>query len=93
MDLCRGYAARARSRRSGLIRVAPESPVTGRPDVHGLIQVRNHRAGSGAIAADELISTDAIALVRFGLRSPDDRPGQTRPIPTPSKGRPSAFSP
>jgi glucoamylase len=54
------------------IRVAPESPVTGRPDVHGLIQVRNHEAGSGAIAADELISTDAIALVRFGLRSPDD---------------------
>jgi glucoamylase len=54
------------------IRVAPESPVMGRPDVHGLIQVRNHEAGSGAIAADELISTDAIALVRFGLRAPDD---------------------
>ena len=54
------------------IRVAPESPATGGPDVHGLIQVRNHEAGSGAIAADELISTDAIALVRFGLRAPDD---------------------
>jgi glucoamylase len=54
------------------IRVAPESPVTGRPNVHGLIQVRNHEAGGGAIAADELISTDAIALVRFGLRAPDD---------------------
>ena len=54
------------------IRVAPESPALGGPDVHGLIQVRNHEAGSGAIAADELISTDAIALVRFGLRAPDD---------------------
>ena len=54
------------------IRVAPESPVMGRPDVHGMIQVRNHEAGGGAIAADELISTDAIALVRFGLRAPDD---------------------
>ena len=54
------------------IRVAPESPAKGGPDVHGLIQVRNHEAGSGAIAADELISTDAIALVRFGLRAPDD---------------------
>ncbi len=54
------------------IRVAPKSSVMGRPDVHGLIQVRNHEAGSGAIPADELISTDAIALVRFGLRAPDD---------------------
>ena len=54
------------------IRVAPESPAKGCPDVHGLIQVRNHEAGSGAIAANELISTDAIALVRFGLRAPDD---------------------
>jgi glucoamylase len=54
------------------IRVAPESPAKGGPDVHGLIQVRNHEAGSGAIAANELISTDAIALVRFGLRAPDD---------------------
>ena len=54
------------------IRVAPESAVTERPDVHGLIQVRNHEAGSGAIAADALVSTDAIALVRFGLRAPDD---------------------
>ena len=54
------------------IRVAPESPAMGGPDVRGLIQVRNHEAGSGAIAADELISTDAIALIRFGLRAPDD---------------------
>jgi len=54
------------------IRVAPESRETECPDVHGLIQVRNHEAGSGAIAADELISTDALALVRFGLRAPDD---------------------
>src|ERR1700733_15381101 len=48
------------------IRVAPESTAKGGPDVHGLIQVRNHEAGSGAIAANQLISTDAIALVRFG---------------------------
>jgi glucoamylase len=54
------------------IRVAPESPAKGGPDVHALIQVRNHEAGRGAIAANELISTDAIALVRFGLRAPDD---------------------
>ncbi len=54
------------------IRVAPESPTTEGPDVHGLVQVRNHEVGSGSIPADQLISTDAIALVRFGLRAPDD---------------------
>jgi glucoamylase len=54
------------------IRVAPETPEMGCPDVHGIVQVRNHEAGSGAIAADELVSTDALALVRFGLRAPDD---------------------
>ena len=54
------------------IRVAPESPSTGGPDVHGLVQVRNHEVGSGSVPADELISTDAIALVRFGLRAPED---------------------
>jgi glucoamylase len=54
------------------IRVAPESSATGGPDVHGLVQVRNHEVGSGSIPADELISTDAIALVRFGLRAHED---------------------
>jgi glucoamylase len=44
----------------------------GCPDVHGLVQVRNHEVGSGSIPADELISTDALALVRFGLRAPED---------------------
>ena len=54
------------------IRIAPESPETQGPDPHGLVQVRNHEAGTGAIAADALVSTDALALVRFGLRAPDD---------------------
>src|SRR5208283_5566584 len=71
---CQGYSARAGSRRRWLLHTggARISRVMGRPDVHGMIQVRNHEAGGGAIAADELISTDAIALVRFGLRAPDD---------------------
>ena len=54
------------------IRIAPESPETESPDRHGQVQVRNHEAGSGSIAADALVSTDALALVRFGLRAPDD---------------------
>ena len=54
------------------IRIAPESPESGGPDLHGLVQVRNHEAGTGSIAADSLVSTDALALVRFGLRAPND---------------------
>ena len=54
------------------IRIAPESPLTQGPDVHGDVQVRNHEAGQGLVSADSLISTDALALVRFGLRAPDD---------------------
>ena len=34
--------------------------------------MRNHEAGTCAISADALVSTDALALVRFGLRAPDD---------------------
>jgi glucoamylase len=54
------------------IRIAPESPETNGPDLHGLVQVRNHEAGTCAVSADALVSTDALALVRFGLRAPDD---------------------
>ncbi len=54
------------------IRIAPESPETLGPDLHGQVQVRNHEAGQGSISADALVSTDALALVRFGLRAPDD---------------------
>ncbi len=54
------------------IRIAPESPRTEGPDVHAQVQVRNHEAGAGSVSADALVSTDALALVRFGLRAPDD---------------------
>ena len=54
------------------IRIAPELPETEGPDLHGLVQVRNHELGSGLVSADALVSTDALALVRFGLRAPGD---------------------
>ncbi len=54
------------------IRIAPESPETEGPDLHGQVQVRNHEIGTCAISADALVSTDALALVRFGLRAPND---------------------
>ena len=43
--------AREAGVRGYYIRVAPESPAMGCPDVHGLVQVRNHEVGSGSIPA------------------------------------------
>ena len=54
------------------VRIAPESPANEGPDPHGRVQVRNHEAGTCEVSADALVSTDALALVRFGLRAPDD---------------------
>jgi glucoamylase len=39
---------------------------------HGRIAARNRPAGAAEIATDELVGPDALALVRFGLRAPDD---------------------
>jgi glucoamylase len=54
------------------VRVAPERDDWAGADPHAPVEVRNHQDGSGSLPADELISTDALALVRFGLRAPDD---------------------
>src|ERR1700735_3136042 len=39
---------------------------------HGLIPIRNRSDGNAALEAGLLISPDALALVRFGLRAADD---------------------
>ena len=54
------------------IRIAPEVPGEARAELRGTVEVRNRFAEASHVEADELISTDALALVRFGLRSPDD---------------------
>jgi glucoamylase len=54
------------------IRIAPESPETEGPDLRGRVQVRNREASAALVSADALVSTDALALVRFGLRAPND---------------------
>ena len=53
------------------------SPVTGITisplvPVHGRIAVRNRPANEAEIATDELVGADALALVRFGLRTAND---------------------
>jgi glucoamylase len=54
------------------VRIAPEVPGEARAELGGTVEVRNRFAGTRNVTADELISTDALALVRFGLRAPDD---------------------
>jgi glucoamylase len=54
------------------VRIAPEVPGEARTELRGQVEVRNRFAGMSAFEADELISTDALALVRFGLRAADD---------------------
>lgn len=38
----------------------------------GSVTLRNHKPGEGHLAVDEIVSVDALALVRFGLRAADD---------------------
>lgn len=54
------------------VRIAPEVPGEARAALRGTVEVRNRFGEASHLAADELISTDALALVRFGLRAPDD---------------------
>ena len=54
------------------VRIAPEVPGEARAELRGVVEVRNRFGGSSHVEADQLISTDALALVRFGLRAADD---------------------
>lgn len=53
------------------VRIAP-SVKDGRARVDGMVAIKNHANAGDAIPARDLISPDALALVRFGLRAPDD---------------------
>jgi glucoamylase len=54
------------------VRIAPEVPGEARAELKGMVDVRNRFGEASHVATDELISTDALALVRFGLRAADD---------------------
>jgi glucoamylase len=54
------------------IRVAPPVPGEARAATHATVEVRNRDIYSTDVAADSLVSTDTLALARFGLRAPDD---------------------
>jgi glucoamylase len=55
------------------VRIVP--PRTGQHDgspFNNIVYVKNRPAGDRAVPVTDLISVDALALVRFGLRAPDD---------------------
>ncbi len=53
------------------VRIASPEVLAGAP-ISTPVPVRNQPAGHDRIPADEMIGTDFLALVRFGLRRPDD---------------------
>jgi glucoamylase len=54
------------------VRIAPPEVAEAASPVEGFVPIKNRPPGQSAEPADHIISPDALALVRFGLRAPDD---------------------
>lgn len=54
------------------VRIAPEEDDGAASPVQGFVPIKNRPPDQSATKATRLVSPDALALVRFGLRSPDD---------------------
>jgi len=54
------------------VRIAPPEGDGAASPLAGFVPIKNRLPGSGVEAAAQLISPDCLALVRFGLRAPDD---------------------
>ncbi|PWB72846.1 glucan 1,4-alpha-glucosidase [candidate division GN15 bacterium] len=54
------------------VRIAPPEVAEGASPKHGFVPIKNRPIGSNLQEADYIISPDALALVRFGLRAADD---------------------
>ncbi|HXY08512.1 MAG TPA: glucan 1,4-alpha-glucosidase [Terriglobales bacterium] len=54
------------------VRIAPPEGEGATSPLQGFVPIKNRPAGQSSEAAIHLISPDALALVRFGLRAPDD---------------------
>ncbi len=64
--------ARAAGASGHYVRIAPPVDGTGQADVRGTVQIRNRDQAHTDMTADAVVSPDALALVRFGLRAADD---------------------
>jgi glucoamylase len=54
------------------VRIAPPEIDGAASPIEGFVPIKNRPPGQSAEAASHLLSPDALALVRFGLRAPDD---------------------
>jgi glucoamylase len=54
------------------VRIAPPETDCSASPTEGFVPIKNRPPGEGSQAASHIISPDALALVRFGLRAPDD---------------------
>lgn len=54
------------------VRIAPVDGADAASPAHGFVPIRNRPAGDNDRLAWSVVSPDALALVRFGLRAPDD---------------------
>jgi glucoamylase len=54
------------------VRIAPPESDCAPSPLEGFVPIKNRPPGEGNEAASHVISPDALALVRFGLRAPDD---------------------
>jgi glucoamylase len=54
------------------VRIAPPETDCAASPVEGFVPIKNRPPGQSSQSASHLISPDALALVRFGLRAPDD---------------------
>jgi glucoamylase len=55
------------------VRIAPPEECEASSPLHGFVPIKNRPPGEGMETAAHIISPDALALVRFGLRAPDDQ--------------------
>jgi glucoamylase len=54
------------------VRIAPPDTPDAASPKHGFVPIKNRPPGQSAAPAEQIVSPDALALVRFGLRSADD---------------------
>jgi glucoamylase len=54
------------------VRIAPADIRDAQPESGGMIPIRNRALGENQARYDEIVSVDALALVRFGIRDPND---------------------
>jgi glucoamylase len=54
------------------VRVAPVEEAEAASPIQGFVPIKNRPPGQSTEPAEQIVSPDALALVRFGLRAPDD---------------------